>query len=58
MPLFKQYPSLCIASLAAPVSSVKTDADGKFKLHVPKSGEFVLVADSSREVGDKSESYL
>lgn len=54
----ENYEQLCLAALGSPVSSVKTDADGKFKLMAPKSGEFVLGASASREVGRSSEAYL
>jgi hypothetical protein len=56
--LIWQYESLCISSLPMPISSVKTDADGRFRLQVPRTGEFVLVATASREFGGGSESYI
>ncbi len=56
--LISNYQTLSFAALGTSISSVKTDADGKFKLMVPRSDEFVLAASASREVGSESESYL
>jgi hypothetical protein len=56
--LISNYQTRSFAALGTPISSVKTDADGKFKLMVPRSDEFVLAASASRDVGSESESYL
>lgn len=56
--LIKSYEQLCFAALGSPVSAVQTDADGKFKLMTPRSGEFVLSASASRDVGSSSETYF
>ena len=55
--LVASYEQLCVAALGPPVSVVKTDADGRFKLNMPRTGEFVLSASASREVGRSSETY-
>jgi hypothetical protein len=39
------------------VDSVRTDADGKFKLTVPSGHRYVLVADGSRVIFDEHEYY-
>ena len=43
-------------SLAGPLETTKTDAEGKFSFQVP-SGSYVVVAVSKRTVGKKSEYY-
>ena len=53
-----EYKQLCFNALGSPVSSSKTDADGKFKLSLPQIGEFVISASASRVVGNYSESYV
>lgn len=44
-------------SNSTPISKCKTDADGRFKLQVPKSGTYVLAAQNTRLVGDNTENY-
>lgn len=39
------------------VADTKTDADGKFTLSVPEGKSYVLVAQTSRSVGDTTEKY-
>jgi hypothetical protein len=46
------------AALPASVTTAKTDADGKFQLRLPSSGEFVLAARATRRVGEDFEVYF
>jgi hypothetical protein len=45
------------ANLPAPVSSVKTDADGKFSILLDRTAKIVLAATATRRLGDKTETY-
>ncbi len=44
--------------LPTPVASTKTDADGHFKITLPKTGSYCIAAQASRSVGNKQESYF
>ena len=44
--------------LSAPVSTAKTDADGRFKLTVPDEQDIALLASSSRTILDRVERYF
>lgn len=39
------------------MATVKTDADGKFSISIPKSGKYAILANSKRQVMDTSENY-
>jgi hypothetical protein len=51
-PYFKKLSEL------RPVATAKTDADGKFRVEIPDSGEFALVAYSEREAVGETENYF
>lgn len=46
-----------IIEMAASLNVVKTDADGRFELTLPRGMDYVLVATGSRAVGDDKEYY-
>ena len=46
-----------IFAVVPPLDAVKTDADGKFSLTVPANQKFAVVANSRRDVADKTEYY-
>jgi hypothetical protein len=48
---------LYFASLPPAVSSVKTDADGKFSISLDRKATFALAAIATRTIGDKIENY-
>ena len=43
--------------LGLPLQRTETDAEGRFAFQVPKSGEFVIAANTQRKVLDGSETY-
>jgi hypothetical protein len=43
--------------LKSAIQTAETDADGKFDIHVPQSGRFVIAARATRTVGDDTEDY-
>jgi hypothetical protein len=45
-------------SLPSPISSAKTNADGKFTLTLPRQGRYGVVAKASRELFKKKETYF
>jgi hypothetical protein len=45
-------------SLPIPAATTKTDADGRFKMILPKTGSYCIAAQASRSVGNKQESYF
>jgi hypothetical protein len=45
------------ASLPPPVTSVKTDADGKFSIPIDRKAEVVLAASATRRLPNKTENY-
>ena len=49
--------ALYFASLPSPVTSVKTDADGKFSIPLDRKATVVLAAYATRRVVDKIENY-
>ena len=46
------------AAMPKPVAVATTDSDGKFRLTLPSSGKFIIVAKASRAAGRTSEAYL
>jgi hypothetical protein len=44
-------------NLPGPTGSVETDADGKFEMMIPAKGEFAMVAQAQRNLGDEVERY-
>jgi len=52
------YHDLCFFALDRPLKRVKSDADGKFKIRVPREGTYVLAARASREIGQSTEHYI
>jgi hypothetical protein len=56
-PLLRYYrPDFYISELPKPIYTTKTNSDGKFQLNL-NPGKYVLLALSSRMVGDKTEDY-
>jgi hypothetical protein len=45
-------------ALPTPVAATKTDADGHFKITLPKTGSYCIAAQASRSVGKNQESYF
>ena len=54
----RNYERLCYEAIRQPLASVKTDADGKFRVEMPRNGEFIITASTSRAVGNRSEEYI
>ncbi len=52
-----QETNALVVDLPFPISKTTTDADGKFRIQVPKSTPFFLFAQANRLVGDKWASY-
>ena len=46
------YGGFYFDSLPLPIKSAKTDADGRFRIQVPRFGRFALAAVASRQVGE------
>lgn len=44
-------------SKVPPVATAQTDADGKFKIQVPESGDYLVKARAQRSIGTKTEHY-
>jgi Skp family chaperone for outer membrane proteins len=44
--------------IPSPISSAKTDAEGKFTLVIPRNGRYGIVARASRELGEGNQSYF
>jgi hypothetical protein len=43
--------------LRSPIEIAETDAEGKFLIKVPQTGEFVIGAEGKRSIGEKTERY-
>jgi len=56
--IVKNYDHLCYEAIQQPLVTVKTDADGKFTMKIPRNGEFIITASASRDVGGRVEEYL
>lgn len=56
--LLGQHPAAFIfSSLPEPIATATTDADGKFSMTIQTDGDIILVAQSSREIGQDVEKY-
>lgn len=56
--LVKNYEHFSYEALGQPSITVKTDADGKFRMEMPRKGEFIITALASRAVGNTTEEYI
>ena len=54
----RNFERLCYEAIDHPVASVKTDADGKFRMQIPPNGKFVITASASRATGNQDEEYI
>lgn len=46
------------ATMPKPSATATTDSEGKFKLTLPSSGKYIIVAKASRDAGRTTEAYL
>jgi hypothetical protein len=48
----------CLEQVTSATVTAETDADGLFKIKVPKKGRFIILASTQRAVGNSTERYF